>query len=184
MTFRLDDLLRVPDDDRLRTHGYRYLLPVRFTYRSVADEGHAKLRYSFMSFDRSTSPPHRVAGEYGTGPNQTRRLVHYPLDPETSLPDAGEDGISRPLRLDERGVAHTQGVVVARGRYYLSVSRGRLRPGTVYAGRPGAFRRFGWATPMGPEDLAWWPSTDELWSVTEHPWRRWVFSMRRGWFDG
>jgi hypothetical protein len=39
------------------------------------------------------------------------------------------------------------------------------------------------ATPMGPEDLSWWPSTDELWSVTEHPDRRWVFCMKRDWFD-
>jgi hypothetical protein len=63
------------------------------------------------------------------------------------------------------------------------VSRGPYRPGTVYAGRQGAFRRFSWATPMGPEDIAWWPSTDELWTLTEHPWRRWVISMERAWFD-
>jgi hypothetical protein len=37
--------------------------------------------------------------------------------------------------------------------------------------------------PIGPEDISYWPSTDLLWSLTEHPGRRWFFSMRRGWFD-
>jgi hypothetical protein len=195
MTFRVDDLVRVPDDrlgdpqalgidgDQVSTYGYRYLLPVRFAYQSLAEEGHEKVRFSFLSVDRAASPPQLVAGEYATAGRGSRRLVHYPLDPESLLPHAGEDGISRPLLLEERGVAHTQGVAVAGGSYYLTVSRGTLRPGTVHAGRPGDFRRFPYATPMGPEDLSWWPSTDELWSVTEHPWRRWVFSMERGWFD-
>jgi hypothetical protein len=185
MTFRLDDVMRVrdADGDRVSSFGYRYVLPVRFAYQASAEEGHEKLRYSFLSLDRATSPPQLVAGEYASGDRGTRRLVHYPLDPASLLLHAGEDGISRPLRLEERGVAHTQGVAVARGSYYLTVSTGRLKPGSVYVGRPGAFRRFPMATPMGPEDLSWWPSTDELWSVTEHPHRRWVFSMRRGWFD-
>ena len=195
MTFRLDDLMRVPDSrsgrrdqlgvdgDRVSAYGYRYLLPVRFAYQASAEEGHQKLRYSFLSLDRSSSPPQLVAGEYASGEHGSRRLVHFPLDPESLLLQAGDDGISRPLRLEERGVAHAQGVAVAGGRYYLSVSRGRFRPGSVYVGRPGAFREFRLATPIGPEDLAWWPSTDELWSVTEHPDRRWVFSMKRGWFD-
>ena len=37
--------------------------------------------------------------------------------------------------------------------------------------------------PMGPEDLSYWPSTDRFWSVSEHPHRRWVFSMKRSFFD-
>jgi len=195
MTFRLDDLMRVPDersgrpeecgieDGRVSSYGYRYLLPVRFAYHGIADEGHEKLRYSFLSLDRAASPPHLVAGEYATVGRGTRRLVHYALDPESLLLRAGEDGVSRPLLLDREGVAHSQGAVVAEGRYYVSASDGRYRPGSIYAGRPGAFRRFSQATPMGPEDITWWPSTDELWSVTEHPGRRWVFSMRRSWFD-
>lgn len=195
MTFRLDDLMRVPDHgsgapdrlgvdgDRVSAYGYRYLLPVRFTYQAFAEEGHEKLRYSFLSLDRSASPPHLVAGEYASGEHGSRRLVHYPLDPESLLLHAGQDGISRPLRLERKGVARTQGVAVVDGGYYLSVSMGSVLPGSVYVGRPGAFRRHLMATPMGPEDLSWWPSTDELWSVTEHPRRRWVFSMQRSWFD-
>jgi hypothetical protein len=36
---------------------------------------------------------------------------------------------------------------------------------------------------MGPEDIAYWPSTDRFWSVSEHRHRRWVFSMKRSYFD-
>jgi hypothetical protein len=196
MTFRLDDLMRVPDErsgradacgidgDRVSSYGYRYLLPVRHVYEGVAEEGHEKLRYSFLSLDRAASPPRLVAGEYATAKGGTRRLVHYALDPESLLPQAGADGISRPLLLESDGMAHSQGAVVAKGIYYVSASAGRYRPGSIYVGRPGAFRRFSQVTPMGPEDITWWPSTDVLWSVTEHPGRRWVFCMRRTWFDG
>ena len=31
----------------------------------------------------------------------------------------------------------------------------------------------------GPEDIVYWPETDLLWSVSEHPGRRWVFAMNR-----
>ena len=81
------------------------------------------------------------------------------------------------------GVRQTQGAAVAGGAYYLTTSHGPASPGSVHVGRPGHFRRHRWATPMGPEDIAYWPSQDLLWSVTEHPRRRWIFSMKRSWFD-
>ena len=194
-TCRVDDLLRVPDElagagdrigvdgGRVSSHGYRYLLPVRLSYRAGADEGQPGLRYSCLSLDRGVAPPELVVGEYARG-DMTRRLARFRLDPETLLLDEDEQGRSRPVDLNADGVVHTQGVAVARGRHYLSVSHGPWTPGSVYAGRPGAFRRHRWATPPGPEDLAYWPAADELWSVTEHPHRRWVFSMRRSRFDG
>ena len=193
VTFRVDDLLRVPDsavgdrhrlgldDDRVASYGYRYVLPVRFGYGARTDEGLERLRYSFLSLDRVASPPELVVGEYGHG-EQTRRLARFPLDPDTLLLAEGEDGASRPLGVDAGGAVRTQGAAVARGRWYLTASTGPWVPGSVYVGRPGDFRRRRWATPMGPEDLAWWPSTDLLWSVTEHPRRRWIYSMRRSWF--
>lgn len=181
-TCRLDDLLRVSDPGREEAQGYRYVLPVRFAYRAAAEEGQERLRYSFLSLDRASSPPGLVAGEYALGQAQTRRLARFPLDPETQLLATEEDGLARPLALEE-GVRQMQGAVVARGRYHLTVSQGPWRFGSVYVGRPGSWVRHRWSTPMGPEDIAYWPSTDRLWSVTEHPSRRWIFSMRRSSFD-
>ena len=194
ITCRLDDLLRVPDSAagatsrlgvdgaRFSTFGYRYVLPVRFAYRAMTDDGLERLRYSFLSLDRSVTPPELVVGEYGNS-RQTRRLVRFPLDPDTLFLAAGEDGVSRPLVVDEGGVVRTQGAAIARGTWYLTASTGPWVPGSVYVGHPGSFRRHRWATPMGPEDVSWWPSTDLLWSVTEHPRRRWVYAMPRSWFD-
>jgi hypothetical protein len=195
VTCRVDDLIRIPDErggrdlrrlgvdgDEVASYGCRYVLPVRFAYQAYTDEGHERMRYSFLSLDRDSRPPSIVAGEYGRGGRVTR-LAHYGLDPATSLLASGQDGISRPVALDPGGVSAMQGAVVARGRYHVTVSHGPLVPGSLHVGRPGSWRPHRWATPMGPEDITYWPSTDLLWSLTEHPGRRWVFAMRRSWFD-
>jgi hypothetical protein len=195
MTCRVDDIMRVPEvrgsraRDRLgligqqvASYGYRYVLPVRFSYRAYADEGYDRLRYSFLSLDRSAERPALVAGEYGrTG--QTTRLAHYHLEPDTLMLSTGEDGFSRPIGVDEGGVNRMQGASIVDGRYYVTVSHGPWKPGSVYVGTPGDLVEHRFATPMGPEDIAYWPSTERFWSVSEHPHRRWVFSMRRSFFD-
>lgn len=182
VSFHLDDLLRVPDGSDLDTFGHRYLLPVRLRYDAVTDEGRKRLRYSFLSLDRQASPSHLLAGEYALG-DRTRRLVRYALEPETGLLQTGDDGACRPVGLEE-GVQQMQGAVAAAGSYYLTVSHGPWMPGSLFVGRPGAYVRHRWATPMGPEDITYWPQTDRLWSLTEHPRRRWVFSMDRKRFSG
>ena len=194
VTCRVDDLLRVPDtvaaDPRalgatataVSTLGYRYVLPVRFSYRAHAEQGLPGLRYSFLSLDRSGPAPHLVTGEYGA-PADPTRLARFPIDPATALLEAGEDGLARPVSLHTGGVHRMQGVAVVGDTWYLSVSQGPFLPGSVFVGRPGDLRQHRFATPMGPEDVSYWPSTDTLWSVSEHPGRRWVYAMRRGWFD-
>ena len=170
------------DGEGLHSFGYRYVLPVRSTYRARTEEGQERLRYSFLSLDRTSSPPGLLAGEYARRGRGTTRLARFALDPDTWLLETGDDGWSRPLVLDDGEVAHMQGVAWARDRYHLTVSHGPW-PGSVVTGVPGRMRRHRWAVPMGPEDLAYWPSTDRLWSLTEHPHRRWIVSMDRGWFD-
>lgn len=194
VTARVDDIMRVPGDDdhpdrfgiegrTLHSYGHRYVLPVRFTYRAHTDEGHEKLRYSFLSLDRRSTPPALVAGEYALKAGATTRLARFPLDPATWQLATGDDGFSRPLAVDDGGVRQMQGAVLAGGRFHVTVSRGPWMPGTICAGEPGSMRVHRWALPMGPEDLSWWPSTDRLWSVTEHPRRRWIVSMDRRRFD-
>ncbi|MFT4286682.1 hypothetical protein [Nocardioides sp.] len=177
LTCRVEDVMLDPTEE----HGYRYLLPVRFGYQAATDEGVARLRYSFLSLDRSGPEPALVAGEYGAD-GQTTRLARFPTDPATGLPAAGEDGTVRPADLGDAARARMQGGCRVGGVWYVTVSRGRRTPGDVYVGGLGAFTRYRWATPMGPEDLCHHPPTDLLWSVTEHPGRRWVFAMKRGWF--
>jgi hypothetical protein len=177
-TFRLDDLMLDPTEE----HGYRYLLPVRYSYRADALEGTQRLRYSFLSLDRSEAEPALLVGEYGSA-TQTQRLVRFGLDAVSGLLSAGPDGITRPLRIDESGQARMQGAAVVEGRYFITVSHGPWGLGAVMSGLPGSFRRYRWATPMGPEDLTYHPPTESFWSVSEHPGRRWVFAMDRAYFS-
>lgn len=193
VTARVEDIMRVPGDEdrpdelgvdgqRVASYGYRYVLPVRFTYKALADDGHEKLRYSFVSLDRRSDPPALIAGEYSTG-TASNRLARYQLDPATWQLQTGEDGFSRPLAVDEGGVVQMQGAALAGGRYHVTVSHGPWMPGSIYSGVSGRLRRTRLALPMGPEDLTYWPSTDRLWSLSEHPRRRWIVSMRRSAFD-
>jgi len=188
-SFRLDDVLRVPAGDagrigvragRVDTFGYRYVLPVRFTYDAGHREGGHPLRYSFCSLDRSTTPHQLVAGEYGRDP-MTTRLVRYPLDPGTDLLHT-VGGRAVPLELEE-GVFGMQGAAVVDGRWYVTTSRGRFRLGSLWTGRPGDLKEHRWQLPVGPEDITYWPRYDELWSLSEYPWARYVYAMPRRRFD-
>lgn len=194
--FQLDDLVKVPEsmwvadpdawgpvDGGWATYGFPYLLPVRFSYRAGAEEGFRKLRYSFLALDRrGETGPELVAGEYGRG-SQTTRLARFPLDPETHRLRHGEDGFARPLLLDENGQRGMQGACVVDGTWYVTSSRGPWGLGSMYVGRPGAFREHRWALPIGPEDITYVRQTDTLWSVTEHPRRRWVYDVKRSALD-
>jgi hypothetical protein len=191
-SFRLDDIVRVPTgdatrlrvrDDRVDGFGFRYLLPVRFTYDGGSGDGRAPMRYSFASLDRSASPHELVAGEYGRD-EMTTRLVRYDVDPGTSLLRAEDDGRSLPTMLDDGGVPGMQGATVVNGTWFVITSRGRYRLGSVWVGRPGRLREHRWQLPVGPEDIAYWPSRDQLWSLSEYPGARYVFAMPRRRFVG
>jgi hypothetical protein len=165
----LDDVIRVP----AQTH----VLPVRQAWAATTDEGVEPFRYSFLSLTRRGSANLLLAGEYARG-RRPRRLVHYALEPTTGLPVLSTEGAARPVDELLTGVRGMQGAVEVDGRWHCSVSHGPWTPGSVYAGRPGALRRSRWATPIGPEDLTWWPEQGRLWTASEHPRRRWVNALR------
>jgi len=171
----LDDIVEV--EPSAETMGCRYLLPVRFSYEAGEADGTEPLRYSFLSVDRAADPVEMVAGEFGVG-GQTTRLVRYAIDPATRHLSIEDDGFSRPLAL-ENGVGHMQGAAIAGGHYFISLSRGPDRPGDLLTGLPGEFHLHRKALPAGPEDITYWPATDQLWSLTEHPHQRYVFAIDR-----
>ncbi len=154
--------------DVMRLDDGEYVLPVRFLLAPVADDGEP-LRFSFVGVDDATDPPSLVVGEYGNS-RQTRRLAEFPVD--------GGDAT-----ITHHDVVRAQGVARVAGRLYLTSSHGPWAPGSLWAGEPGGFRERRRAVPMGPEDLAYDAATDRLWTVTEHPRRRWVVSIRRSSFD-
>ncbi|GAW50946.1 MULTISPECIES: hypothetical protein [unclassified Nocardioides] len=149
-----DDVLRGPDG---------YLLPV--SHRLAPSE---PFRFSFVGLDGSSETPRLVLGEYGPS-SATRRLAHV----------AVEGGA---VEMIEGGVVRAQGAVRVGEQWYVTASHGPKMPGSLWSGRLGDLREHRYALPMGPEDLAHDPAGDRLWTVTEHPHRRWVVAVKRSRF--
>ena len=187
---RLGDVLRVPtggepdrigvEDDAVHAFGYRYVLPVRFGYEAANADDQDPLRYSFLSLGHGGDGHELVAGEYGKGA-MTTRLLRFALDARTGLPRTDDEVTARPLALDA-GIGHMQGATVVDGRWYVTTSAGPLRLGSVWTGTPGDLRRHRFAMPVGPEDIAYRRSREELWSLSEYPGHRYVFAMDRAFF--
>ncbi|MFC6343891.1 hypothetical protein ACFP8W_18040, partial [Nocardioides hankookensis] len=154
------DVVRTPDGE--------HLLPVlhQLVPEDQADE---QLRFSFVTVDDATDPPSLVVGEYG-GRSQTRRMAEMPID-------------GGPATVVAHDVLRAQGVARIDGRLYVSSSNGPRGLGSIWSGTPGALREHRRRLPMGPEDLAYDAVSGRLWTVTEHPGRRWVVSVRRSSFD-
>ncbi len=179
VTCHLDDVMTAGPG--IESFGHDLVLPVRSAYRAGTEPGHERLRYSFVSLGHAGAEggPVLVAGEYGRRRGATTRLAQFGVDAATSLLAADEDGRSRPRSVEDGSRARMQGATRVDGNWHATVSTGPWLPGGLASGRPGALRLRPLALPMGPEDLTWSPSTRRLWSVSEHPGRRWVFSFPR-----
>jgi hypothetical protein len=172
--FRLDDITHVRN--RVRSRGYRYVLPQASAYAAEQDPDHDPLTYSFLSLDRGTEIDSLVAGEYGTKDSPTHRLVRYPLDRDTQLLRGDEHGRSAALELHD-GQPRMQGATLVGDTWVVTASAGEGRPGDLWVGRPGHLHRHRGVLPTGPEDVAHWPQPRQVWSLTEWPGRRWVFGV-------
>ena len=198
-TFRLSDLVAVAGLDRpdvlgalpgggLGGYGHAWVLPTRLLHEARTEEGASPLRYSFLSSVREDGRTALLTGEYAH-PSQggSTRLAEIAVDAGTGLPALDADGRCRPALVGSSPV-QAQGAVRVHGRVYVGSSNGRFRRGSVWVGpgapaEPGSFRRRPRALPVGPEDLTYWPSRDQLWTVTEHPGRRRIVGLDRARLD-
>jgi hypothetical protein len=173
--FDLADLVRV---DPTSFGGHAYLLPQRWAYEPESDAS-ARMRYSFVSLDRTSTPHALLAGEYGRGRAPTR-IARFCLDCSTGHL-AATDGTARPAEAFHLGVRSMQGVARLGSSYVVTASHGPRRRGDLWVGDPwSGFRRHRWAVPAGPEDLSAWPARNLLWTLTEWPGRRRVLALRAG----
>ena len=171
--FRLDDIVRVRN--RLRTKGYRYVLP-QFTSYAAGHDDVAPMVYSFMSLDRAGAEDHLIAGEYGRK-GGTHRLMRYPIDRDTDLLRADKQGRAVPAEFYEQQVERMQGATLVGETWVVTSSMGEGNPGDLWVGTPGTYVRHRGVLPTGPEDITYWPQRKQLWSVTEWPGRRWVYAI-------
>ncbi len=132
--FRLDDIVRVRN--RLRTKGYRYVLPQYSFYAAEHDEGGDRMTYSFMSLDRAGAEDHLVGG--GVRP-QGRQPPADPLRRSTATPSCcGATTVAGPCatELHDRQIARMQGAVVVDGTWVITSSNGEGNPGDLWVGTP------------------------------------------------
>ena len=175
-TFHVDDVVAVPTGEGL---GHRYVLPLRSTWTARTLEGAEPLRYSFLSLVRDGADRRMLVGEYGNG-RESKRLMTYPLGPD-GLIATDEAGAALPTPVAD-GPSKMQGAVAVDGRLHVVTSNGRRGKGSLWVGKPGALEQHARVLPPGPEDITYWPSRDELWTVTEYPGRRLVLALDRARF--
>lgn len=177
-TFRLDDITAVPPEVGL---GHRSVLPLHRTWAARTEDGAEPMRYSFLSLGRDGGTRSLLAGEYGNG-RSTRRIVTYALDGE-GAPATDAQGTAAPTLLCAQGPSRMQGAVSVDGRLHVVTSNGRRGRGSLWVGPPDRLTRVKRVLPPGPEDITYWPSRDELWTVTEYPGRRQVLALERSRFS-
>lgn len=195
-SFHIDDIVKLPKGADLGL-GFPadYVLPLRSRYKARTPQGHPRMRYSFVSLSRSGTDFELVCGEYGQQ-GETTRLISFDFDGDTGLlktdpletgsgtgeaaQEPAQEAISVPTVFELGGVQKMQGAVRVDGEFYITQSRNRIQRGNLWRGDPGSLTISPCALPAGPEDICHWPSTDQLWSVSEHPLQRYVFCVNRG----
>jgi hypothetical protein len=149
-------------------HSYKYILPQVDRY---LQQSSCSPRFSFVSLDRSTSPPSLVAGEYDSA-SIYGRVYRFGLDPATHR-------IAGPFIYPEgawhMGQSHVQGALARSGTFLLSSSKPAGAAGVLYRTKPNqSSKSFGWND--SPEDLSFDPTTSRLWSLSEGLGARYVFA--------
>lgn len=183
--FDLDHLIEVKTGDgnaiglktatnEYHAFGYRYILPQVNRYSLCG--GTCCTRFSFVSVDLTHSPPSLISGEYTSG-NINGRLVRWPLDAITGRLQTTSNAVTS-TGAYFHGVAAVQGGMTAGQRLFASSNANAgsyassLHTGLV----GGAVTAYGY--PNGVEDLHYSASSTNMWTNTEFPGSRFVFSVK------
>ncbi len=161
-------------NQRYDAHGYKYVIPQVGEY---VDAGACDMRYSYVALDRTTTPPSLVSGEYDAA-TVTGRIFPWPLDPATGrLQHTDRDRvIGGGAWL--AGESHVQGTLSHEGTFWMSSSQPAAGAGALYRAKVDTrSTTLGWID--SPEDLAWDPQADLVWSLSEHADARYVIGVRR-----
>lgn len=171
-------LLGLQPDGTYQGYGYAYVLGQSGLFRHSTDDGERGLRFSFLSVDRGGADA-LLVGEFGE-PGDGTRLARVPLGAE-GVPVRGEDGFARCDEVHVVSIGSMQGVAHVGERYLFATSDGDNDGGDLSSWAPGTKARTEHDVfPPGPEDLSYWGSRGQLWSLSEHPGQRFVYAMSAG----
>lgn len=159
-------------------HGYKYVIPQLGTY---VETGACNAVFSYVALDRTSSPPSLISGEYSST-TVTGRIYRWPLDTATS----------RLALTDQQrvigdgawfaGESHVQGALAHDDTFWMSSSQPAGGAGALYRARVGTpSATLGWIDT--PEDVAYDPQDDTVWSLSEVPDERFVIAVRRDAID-
>ncbi len=152
---------------------YKYVLPQVGTYREASS---CAPRFSFVSVDRSSSPPSLISGEYCSGSSCSAalsgRLFRWSLD------SAGAIGPGRhwPAQAFYGGQVQVQGAGAKDGTFFLSSSAPSGAGGALYRVTPGKSATSKWVD--APEDVVIDGPRDLIWSLSEKLSARVVFAAK------
>ena len=177
-----------------RGFGYRYVMPQVDAWVNAAGPdaepvfrctGTGAPKFSYLSVDRSVEPHRMITGEFCRGEGDVGRVTRWPLDAGTGRPVVSGDGLVHASEAYRLAGDQIQGAVSVGDTWYLSRTQRREGPGELIVGRPDAgptgtlqateTRPAG----IGPEDLAFTPGDNRLWTVTEFPRLRMLYGVPR-----
>ncbi|HEY0250999.1 MAG TPA: hypothetical protein VGC41_05705, partial [Kofleriaceae bacterium] len=177
--FRVFDLSRILKVDGLAdslgkdangtydAYSYAYVVPEIERY--TADQTCAP-RFSFVSLDRGTNS--LISGEYDAT-SIHGRLMRWPLDANGKI--AG----TTPSHAWFMGEGYIQGGLAHADTFYLSSSKPAAGAGQLDRAHVGAATAYvGWSN--SPEDLAYDPQDDAIWSLSEGTSARYLFEVALG----
>jgi hypothetical protein len=153
---------------KFHAQDYEYVIPQVAHYRPVAPWN---MRWSFCGLDQSPGEvPRLVVGEYDLDASsmQPARFLAWDLDAVTGLVvDGVIDDLCSPSAAWLATSPALQGCHVSRSAGVTTVLASTtagddLLRATVDGGAPDAF-----SWPNNPEGLAYFPGSDELWTITE-----------------
>ncbi|QFZ23101.1 hypothetical protein [Saccharothrix syringae] len=189
--YDLRDILKVStaDDTKIGraangayyAYGYQYVLPQKFTYRPV--DATKNIRFSAIALDRSTTPDSVIVTEYseiGDG----SRLFRWDINADNRELFAA-NGVATASWAYQVNIISMQGAAAVDGgngpdnaTYYITRSKGESTRGDLLVWKPGNLAKmYPGMWPIGPEDMAYRKSTDEMWTVTEYADMRYVLSI-------
>ncbi|MFA1546610.1 hypothetical protein [Actinomadura chokoriensis] len=188
-------------DGKFYSHGYRYVMPEVAAYTNSVPRSTTQTyqclngsspNTSFVSLDR-TGNDHLITGEFcrlDRG-DTNGRVATWPLNGDTGQPALNATCTSLSVACWRADSAYTmpidnvQGATRHDGKWFLNQSHGEaagvLAPQDQPDGTTGVLKPLvpTYHTPIGPEDLSYWPGSDAnrsgLWSLSEHYGKRMVY---------
>lgn len=181
--FDLAHILRVDSlEDRIgydattgsfAAYGYKYVIPQS---ERISSTNTCASVFSFVAYDRTSTPPSLVTGEYDAD-SVAGRLYRWPLTTSGRLQVTTGDRVI-PTATYFMGESHVQGALAHDGTWWLSSSRPAGGAGElVRVAEDTSSVRLGWSD--SPEDLAYDPQRDSVWSLSEGTDARYVFDVAR-----